>query len=324
MPLKHHHVLLTGAAGFIGSHLARLLVAEGHDVTAILRPDTDRWRIRDIEDRLTIVDGDLRAPTGLTTALGNARPDICVHLAWQRPSGPDATDAHLASLIASLELVRVVSAAGCRRIATIGTCFEYDLAHDRLAETTPLRPHDFYGACKKSLFDIGQELSRSNGLRVVTPRVFYCYGPHQDPGRLIPSIVLALRRGEPGRTTPGEQIRDYLHVEDVASAIWAVATSGRTGAVNVASGQPVTVAFMARLIGELLGRPELIQLGAFDYPPDEPMRIVGDVTVLQREIGWRPRFDLQSGLAQTVEWWDGYLRRATNTTLVHQVDSGPR
>ena len=98
-------------------------------------------------------------------------------------------------------------------------------------------------------------------------------------------------------------MRDYLHVEDVASAIWRVATSDLTGAVNIASGEPVTIADLATRIGRLLGRPELVQLGAMPYRPDEPMRILADAATLRQRLGWTPRFDLDRGLADTVRWW---------------------
>ena len=296
-------MLVTGAAGFIGSHVARLLVSEGHHVTAILRPATDRWRLRGIEDRLSILEGDLRALDALAPSIRAARPDICIHLAWQQLYGKASAEANISSLAAGLELMRLTSAAGCDRFVTAGTCFEYDLGHDPLAEATPLRPRDLYGACKKALFDVGREFSAPAGVNIVAARVFYTYGPYQDAGRLVPSIALSLLRGETARLTPGQQIRDYMHVEDIASAIWAVALSGRSGAVNIASGQPVTIAELAQHIGALLGRPDLIQLGALAYPPNEPMRIVGDPSLLRCGVGWTPRFDLETGLAQTVAWW---------------------
>ena len=295
-------VLLTGAAGFIGSHLTRLLVSEGHDVTAIVRRETDRWRIRDLETRVSIVEGDLRDLGALTEAIRASRPDLCIHLAWHGWSGRPTAEENISSLSVSLELLRLMSAIGCHRFVTVGTCFEYDLDADRLKETTPLRPHDLYGACKKSLFEVAQEFSRLTGVRVLTPRVFYSYGPHEDPRRLVPSIMLSLLKGEPARVTPGQQLRDYLHVEDVASAIWAATTSGLTGAVNIASGEPVTIATIAMRIGELLGKAHLLQLGALEYRPNEPMRILGDASRL-REIGWVPRFALDAGLVQTLAWW---------------------
>jgi UDP-glucuronate decarboxylase len=296
-------VLLTGATGFIGSHVARRLVSGGHDVTAIVRPGANRWRLADIESQLAIVEGDLGSFSRLVGPVRARRPDICIHLAWQGWSGKAEAEANLSSLGISLELLRMMVDLSCRRFVAAGTCFEYRLSAACLDEATPLQPHDLYGACKKSLFEVAQPFSALTGVSVVTPRIFYSYGPYEDERRLVPSITRALLRGEAAHVTPGEQVRDYLHVEDIAAAICAVARSEVTGAVNVASTVPVTIAEVANRIGQLLDRSDLISLGSLKYREGEPMHIVGDSTMLRTQVGWSPAFNIDSGLSQTIDWW---------------------
>ena len=137
--------------------------------------------------------------------------------------------------------------------------------------------------------------------------MFIVYGPYDDAGRLIPSVTLALLQNRVAKVTPGEQVRDFTHVEDAVSAIWAIARSSCTGPVNVASGVPVTVAQVARHIAAIIGKPELVDLGGLPYRPGEPKSLVADTTLLRERIGWRPRYDLEAGLKHTVEWW---MRRA--------------
>ena len=301
-----YRVLLTGVGGFVGSHLARQLLAEGHDVTGLISPSTDRWRIRDIESRLSIVESDLENVAAVEDLIQTARPEICIHLAWRGWSGRAAAETNFTSLSGSLELLRLIQQIGCERFVAAGTCFEYDLQYEQLVETTPLNPHDVYGACKKALFEIAQEFSNLTGLRVLTPRLFYSYGPYEDERRLVPSTMLRLLKGETAELTPGLQVRDYLHVEDAAAAIWSAATSRIDGAVNIALGEPTTVAEIAETIGDLLGRPDLILLGARDCPENEPMRILADASLLRRDIGWAPRYSLRDGLAQTLAWWEAW------------------
>jgi nucleoside-diphosphate-sugar epimerase len=296
--------VLTGATGFIGSHVARLLVAQGHTVFAIIRPGANRWRLADIERELRIIPGDLRDLSSLRDALRAARPEICVHLAWRGWSGQAEAEENLTSLGVSLDLLRMMPELSCGRFVNIGTCFEYDFSRNPQAETTALRPRELYGTCKKSLFEVAQQFSALTGVSVVTPRVFFSYGPFEDVRRLVPSVALALLRGDVAKVTPGEQVRDYLHVEDVASAIWRVATSGIVGAVNIASAEPVTVADLTARVGRILGKPELVRLGAIPYRPNEPMCIVGDATMLRDLLRWSPRFDLDRGLAATLSWWE--------------------
>ena len=99
------------------------------------------------------------------------------------------------------------------------------------------------------------------------------------------------------------QVRDMVHVEDAASAIWAIARSTHIGPVNVASGVPVRVVDIAQEIASIVGRAELLQVGALPYRALEPPVLVADTTLLREAIGWSPRFDLRTGLEHTVEWW---------------------
>ena len=144
------------------------------------------------------------------------------------------------------------------------------------------------------------------GLRVLTPRLFYSYGPYEDERRLVPSTMLRLLKGETAELTPGLQVRDYLHVEDAASAIWSATKSRIDVAVNIALGEPTTVAEIAEIIGDLIGRPDLILLGARDCPENEPMRILADASLLRRKIGWAPKYSLRDGLAHTLAWWEAW------------------
>jgi len=295
-------VLLTGAAGFLGARLAALLIDEGHEVIAVIRPDTNGWRLGAVRSRLRVIPGDLEDLDSMADAIRAARPELCIHLAWRGWSGKAEVAPNLASLAFSLDLLRKMPELGCGRFVAAGTCFEYDLSGGLLSESTPLRSNNLYSSCKKSLFEVAQAYAEQTGLSVATPRMFYSYGPCEHERQLVPSVVRALLNGEPAKVTSGEQVRDYLHVADVASAIWAVARSSATGAVNIASGQPVTVAKIATAIADMLGRPDLLHLGALPYRDNEPMHIVGDPSRL-RATGWQPQYNLSTGLADTLEWW---------------------
>jgi nucleoside-diphosphate-sugar epimerase len=300
-------ILLTGVTGFIGSHLARRLVEEGHRVFALVRPKSDRWRIGDVEPALELIVGDLERLEDVAGELHRAQPEICLHLAWRGWSGTaESADGNLESLRSSLNFAHAVLQTGCPRLIVAGTCFEYDVVGSGvLTEESAVRPHDLYGACKHALHLVLEQLARTAGSSLAWPRIFYTYGPHEDPRRLLPSVLCALLRGDVARTTGGAQVRDYLHVEDVASALWAVARSPVVGAINIASGVPVTVRSVAEAAAAVVGARDRLHVGALPYRPGEPMVIQASGRRLREDVGWTPRYDLATGLAQTVRWWQG-------------------
>lgn len=119
----------------------------------------------------------------------------------------------------------------------------------------------------------------------------------------MPTVIRALLNGESAQCTEGKQIRDYLHVHDVASAVWAVSKSNLTGAVNIGSGQPVTVRTIVETIAELLEREDKVMFGALSTDPTEPPLLVADVRRLWSHTGWEPAWQLKNGLRHAVSWW---------------------
>ena len=118
-------------------------------------------------------------------------------------------------------------------------------------------------------------------------------------------MINHLLDGRPCPLTTGDQVRDFLHVSDVASAICDVALSDVEGPLNIGSSIPVTVSAVAREIGGQLGRPELVHLGAQPTPAGDPPFICADTSKLVRETSWRPRYDLRAGIADSIAWWRG-------------------
>ena len=134
------------------------------------------------------------------------------------------------------------------------------------------------------------------GFELAWGRIFFVYGPGEPDGRLVPSVGRALLAGEPVPTTRGDQVRDFMHVEDVAAAFAALADGDVTGAVNVASGEPVTVREVVDTLAAAAGRPDLPRPGALPDREGDPPRLVADVSRLRDEVGFAPRIGLPEGL----------------------------
>jgi nucleoside-diphosphate-sugar epimerase len=199
--------------------------------------------------------------------------------------------------------------AGGQRIVCAGTCAEYGWEDAVLRErpieevTTPRVPAQLYGVAKNATYELLTSYGESVGIGFAWGRVFFPYGPHQRREALIPSIIQALRDGQPALCTHGRQRRDFIHVRDAGAAFAALLESRVTGAVNIASGTATSIGDVANRLGVLLGRPELIRLGALDARPSEPAYLVADIRRLRTEVGFVPGIGLDDGLRETVEWW---------------------
>jgi nucleoside-diphosphate-sugar epimerase len=311
-------VLITGAAGFVGSHLARRCLRAGWETAALVRPGADLWRLSDLTS-LTLVEANLEPSDSLRQKLAAVSPEICIHAAWHVPPGrylhaPENLD----SVAASAALLRALAPTGCRRIVFVGSCAEYAAAASCVDETSPIGPATLYGACKQVVSIMVEHFVRQRGGTGVMARVFNPYGPQEQPSRLVPSVIAALCEDRPCPLTPGDQIRDFLHVEDAADALWTVAGGSLEGPVNISSGVPVSVAEVAGEIARLLGRPELLQLGARSRGPDDPQWLCARRGRLHEMHGWTPRYDLTRGLQHTIEWWKQNLHERRRVPTVPQ------
>jgi len=299
------NVLITGAGGFIGSHVVRRVLRDGHSVFAVLRPGESTRRLTDCLDRLSLLQVDLRDAPEVRRVAYEVRPDCAIHLAWYAVPGRYTTAAeNLDCVTMTLSLAQTVAGAGCKRLVAAGTCFEYDWAYGFLSEgVTPLGPRTLYGSCKNAARQVLQAYCAGISMGFAWTRFFYLYGPGEPRERLVPSVVLALLNGQTAKCTHGEQIRDFLYVEDVASAVWAVAQSDLSGPVNIGSGQPVKIRTLVEMIARLVGGSENVEFGAMPASVEEPPLLVADVRKLRAHTGWTPTRSLEDGLRQTVSWW---------------------
>jgi nucleoside-diphosphate-sugar epimerase len=292
-------VLVTGASGFIGRHTLPALALRGFEVHAVSsQPRSSsacgaRWHRSDL----------LRAAE-VRQLMDSVQPSHLLHLAWFAVPGQFWTSPeNLRWVQASLELLSVFESVGGRRLVAAGSCAEYESSDvDCDEHGTPLRPATLYGTCKHALHLVMEKFA-DRGLSTAWGRVFHLYGPHEHPDRLVPSVICSLLDGRPAQCTPGTQVRDFLHVADVAGAFVALLDSPVSGAVNIASGTPVSIANLVSTIGRQMGAASLVRLGSRPLPAHEQPRLTACVARLREEVAWTPTISLESGLEQTTEWW---------------------
>ena len=304
-------VLITGAAGFFGAHAMRSFDPAQWEVHGLDRPGVDRERFDAITREAKLHEVDLLDPNAVRVLVNEVKPDLAVHLAWYVVPGKFwAAPENIDHLNASFGLCRALVDVGCKRIVTAGTCFEYDVATATapLTEDSPTRPTLLYSATKLAMFEVLRQAAKGWGISYAHLRFFYQYGRYEGPNRLVSDVMWSLVRSEEAKVTTGEQVRDFLDIEDVASAIAIAGASDAEGAINVGSGIPVTVRDVVSAAARAYGKEYLVRYGARPSRPDDPAFIVADVTRL-RSLGWSPKVDLESGMQALSAFyrpWEAY------------------
>ena len=293
-------VLVTGASGFIGRYTLPALTQLGYSVVASAR--RPGRSITGVE----WIAADLLKPGEAERLAREARADALLHLAWTvEPDKFWADPANLDWIGASLRLVRAAVETGTRRVCVAGTCFEYDWPRDGdcVEGVTPLRTHTLYDACKAACHQVLQAYAAQTSLSLAWARLFHLYGPYENPARLVSSIARALVAGTPARTSRGLAIRDFMDIRDAAAALASLLASDVRGPVNVATGKGVRILELATMLGRLAGRPDLAQIGALPDRPNDPPRIVAQVSRLTQEVGVEAPRPLEQGLGEALDFW---------------------
>jgi nucleoside-diphosphate-sugar epimerase len=306
-------VLVTGASGFVGRHCLAPLNASGYEVHAVTsrRPlegdDIATWHHADLLDRQQI------GP--LVEAIA---PTHLLHLAWiADPRTAYVSPENFRWVQSTLDLASEFARCGGVRMTVAGTCTEYDQSYGVCTEDrTPTRPNTIYGTCKNATRELLSCYCESREISFAWPRIFYLYGPGEDPGRLVSSVTTALLCGEPAKCSHGRQLRDFLYVEDLGEALVVLLNSDSVGPVNVGRGTPIEIRQIVEQIGKLIGRRDLIRMGAIAARSNDVPLVVADITRMNQQLNWAPRFDLETGLKRTIAWWEQHLskQRPASTT----------
>ena len=284
-------VLLTGGSGFIGSHVQEILQKHGIVFFAPTHRECDWLEAKQV-----------------TTYLEKNQPTHLLHLAWYAKHGLfwDSAE-NIKWKDATLHLVREFGRCGGERVVAAGTCAEYMWGHqhvfNELAETTP---QSLYGKMKLQTFNDLEAICSLQKTTLAWGRVFFLYGPGENQARIVPRVILSLLKDQKISLTHGHQVRDYLHVQDVARAFVSVLQSSLQGAVNISSGESRTLKEVFDLIGVTLGAQHRLGYGESPQLANDPPFLVGDCHRL-KSTGWTDQISLEEGLAESIAWWKKQL-----------------
>jgi nucleoside-diphosphate-sugar epimerase len=263
-------VLATGGTGFVGRHVVRELLARGHAVSVMVRSPVEIEGVK-------VLQADTHSELGRSIA-GYGAPDALVHLAW--PGLPNYKDLfHLEqNLFADYQFIKAFAG----QVLVAGTCFEYGMQSGCLSEDTPTLPSNPYGMAK----DMLRRMLELLPLHLQWARLFYLYGEGQNPKSLLSQLDRAIDSGATSfDMSGGEQLRDFLPIEEAAHRLVLLLESGQRGTFNVCSGTPTSVRSLVERHIDKRGARLTLNLGRYPYPDYEPMAFWGDGRKLAAALG---------------------------------------
>ncbi|MEX2982869.1 UDP-glucuronic acid decarboxylase family protein [Streptomyces sp. C36] len=310
---RWNRAVVTGGAGFIGSHLCERLLAEGSEVWCVDNLVTgSRSSIAHLEGRpgFVFVEADVTEPGGLASIPGTV--SLVAHLAC--PASPadylrlpiETLETGSSGTRAALELARRDAARFLLASTSevYGDPLEHPQSERYWGNVNPVGPRSVYDESKRYAEALVSAYRRTHGTDTAIVRIFNTYGPRMraGDGRAVPTFIRQALDGDPLTVAgDGGQTRSLTYVDDTVDGIVALAASGRPGPVNIGGGEETTILELARRIVDLTGSASTIRF--VERPADDPARRRPDTETARRQLGWAPRVDCSVGLKRTVEWF---------------------
>lgn len=302
-------ILVTGAAGFIGSNLVRRLVAVGHQVCILVKPSTNLVRIQEVLPKITCYHVDLLDFGGLKRELEGIRPQGVFHLAASNiQSGVTAEDSEVVktNILGTRNLLQSLSQIDYDFFINLGSFLEYGPKSGPIKESELCAPTELYSITKLAATLYGQTVARRDNKPVITFRLFTPYGPAIQSGRLIYEVITRALWNEEISLTQPKIARDFIFVEDLLDLLLEAKDKAKDckGEIfNAGSGQATTLEFVVNEVLKITGSKSKIKWGAFKNVAYDNEFWQADLSKTCANFAWRPAHTLSSGLAETIDWF---------------------
>ncbi len=311
--MKNKTVLVTGGAGFIGSHLTKRLVKSGAKVSVVVKYKSiiDNVRLAPIWDDITPIEADLRNIDSMRQFSGTSY-DLIFHLAAYNHVGDSFM--HVSEAIES----NAMATANLLEFAPQYKRFIYTSSSEVYGKqnTVPFEesftPHPISPyAIGKYAGELYAKMKREQtGKDIICLRFFNVFGPYQSERAVIPELIIKSLRGEPIKTTEGKQTREFNYVDNIVDAFIAAAKLKKPPeeVINIGAQEEISISDLVRKIHKMSGSRSKLMIGALAYRPTEIWRMYSNNTRAKEILGWQPRVDFDEGLKKTVEWFRRYVK----------------
>jgi len=310
-------VLVTGIAGFAGSHLAERLVADGHEVWGLNRPGVSLENIEAVRDQVHVLECDVTDADAVRRGIDEAHPDLVFHLAalaWTFQSGArprENFDVNAAGTVNVLEALREEGSQARVLIPTTAEVYGGVRADTLpLTEETPLHPRSPYAISKVAVHFLIEYYASVFGMQVIEARPFNHIGPRQGLGFVVPDFAHQLAEIVLGKRAPEVHVgdldvqRDLLDVRDVVEAYLALSKFGSPGEVyHICSGSPVSIRWVLDTLIEVSGIPVRVIVDPQKLRPHPVPVLYGSYEKLRRTCGWKPTRPLSGTLSDVFRYW---------------------
>jgi nucleoside-diphosphate-sugar epimerase len=318
--LTGRRALVTGASGFIGSHLVARLLEEGVEVHVMQRDDAPAERLVPMQSRLRVWRADVTDRAAVHAAFDGAAPDLVIHLAAdttvrRTQEGWAGVERSIrVNLEGTLTMVRETMEA--RHPVSVfvraGGLEEYGTGATPYVETQREQPISPYSASQVAATHYCEMLQRETRTPLITLRPALVYGPAQSTDFLIPSLITSCLRGLDFDMTAGTQYRDLLYIDDLVDAfVRALTREGVSGVINVGHGIERAVRDVAQEIVRLCGTASRLRLGARPERPGDLAHLVTSTRRSSEMLDWRPTVPLTEGLTRTIAWYRSRLAESS-------------
>lgn len=303
--------LVTGAAGFVGSNLVRLLVGKGKVFCAI-QPKDNLWRLNDIKKKISLIPLDLADFDAVRRAVKTAKPDYIFHLAayGTYPSQRDFRKIFNANTLGTANLLEALNPLPYQAFVMTGSSSEYGYKDKPMKESEVLEPNSFYSATKGAATLIAQAYGMVEHKPTVILRLFSIYGPWEEPGRFIPTAIAKCLKGNALTVTSGKEVRDFVYIDDAIAALLVAAKKAnrlRGQIFNIGSGKQMKITDAAKKISKILGISGKITIGGYQSRPwDATTSWQADTRKSRTLLDWQSTTSFEHGIKKTAAWIGGH------------------
>ena len=303
-------ILITGAAGFVGSNLARYFVSQGIKIHIIIKKNSNLWRLKGVINKIHVHYSDLNNKTNIKRIIKKIKPKTIFHLAT---NGAYSDQNNLIKIKESIfdstfNLINECKKYKFNIFVNTGSSSEYGFKKKKMKESDVLVPNSYYSAFKSSVSLYCQFESINSNIQIITVRPFHVYGPFERPTRLIPVLIKKMLSNKKISLVSPKISRDLIHIDDLIRFYVKIANKKNLigEILNLGSGKRYTIKDIYNSLKKLTGYKKKNLWNTMKNRTWDQSIWYADMSYVRKKIKWRPRINLKNGLLKTVEWHKKY------------------